>query len=249
MNSTDKVVLGYCAGPDVAREFHRSVVDLLFYDASAVGGHRLQDGGGVIEWESGVNVASARNAICEKFLAKSTAPWLWMIDTDMVFKPDTLERLLLEADPERAPIVGGLCFGVDKGQYFPTLYDLTGTEDDVQFVRYDEWKPDAMMQVFATGAACLLVHRTALEAIRNFQPPHRDKPGFSDAFPWFQETDFNGRCMGEDITFCLRAGTAGLPVYVNTAVQLGHMKTHSLTIDGYLGQRGYLNFTHPGVPA
>lgn len=242
-----KVVVGYCAGPDVAREFHRSFIDLLFYDE--VTNRRLRDGGGVLDWESGVNVASARNAICEKFLAKSQAEWLWMLDTDMVFKPDTLERLLAQADPEKAPIVGGLCFGVDKGQYFPTLYDLTGTEEDVQFVRYDEWQPEAMMQVFATGAACLLIHRTALERIRAFQTPNRPTPGFSDAFPWFQETDFNGRVMGEDITFCLRAGTAGMPVHVNTAVQIGHMKTHALTVDGYLGQRGYLNFTHPGVPA
>lgn len=242
-----KVVVGYCAAPDVTRAFHRSLVDLLFYDE--VGARRLRDGGGLIEWESGVNVASARNAIGEKFLKEASAEWLWMLDTDMQFRPDTLERLLEHADRDKAPIVGALCFGVDKGLYFPTLYDLTGTEDDVQFVRYDAWAPDSMMQVFATGAACLLIHRTALEAIRDFQTPHRATPGFSDAFPWWQETDFNGRVMGEDITFCLRAGTAGLPVHVNTAVQVGHVKSHTLTMDGYLGQRGYLNFTHPGVPA
>lgn len=242
-----KVVVGYCAGPEVTRPFHRSFVDLIFYDE--IGQRRLRDGGGVLDWESGVNVASARNAICEKFLKESRAEWLWMLDTDMVFRPDTLERLLEHADADKSPIVGALCFGVDKGQYFPTLYDLTGTEDDVQFVRYDAWAPDSMMQVFATGAACLLIHRAALEAVRDFQPPHRSTPGFSDAFPWFQETDFNGRVMGEDITFCLRAGTAGLPVHVNTAVQVGHVKSHTLTVDGYLGQRGYLNFTHPGVPA
>lgn len=248
MDPNDKVVVGYCAGPDISREFHRSFVDLLMYDAATT--RRLQDGGGLLDWESGVNVASARNAIVEKFLTKSSAPWLWMLDTDMVFQPDTLERLLAEADEEKAPIVGALCFGVDKGLYFPTLYDLAGTEDDVQFVRYDTWAPDTMMQVFATGAACLLVHRNALTAIREFRHPARPQQrGFGDAFPWFQETDFHGRCMGEDITFCLRAGTAGLPVHVNTGVQVGHVKTHILTMDGYLGQKGLLAFTHPGVPA
>lgn len=247
MNGNGKVVVGYCIGEEVKRSFHRSIVDLQFYDE--VGSRRLRDGGGVLDRESGVNVASARNALCQEFLDKSPAEWLWMIDTDMAFRPDTLERLLEHADQDKAPIVGALCFGVDNGRYFPTLYDLTGTEDDVQFVRYDAWAPDSMMQVFATGAACLLIHRTALEAIRSFRPPHRTAPGFSDAFPWFQETDFHGRVMGEDITFCLRAGTAGLAVHVNTAVQVGHVKSHTLTVDGYLGQRGYLSFTHPGVPA
>lgn len=243
-----KVVVGYCIGKDVTKEFHRSVIDLLMYDAAT--SRRLQDGGGCLDWDSGVNVASARNAICEKFLAKSSAEWLWMIDTDMDFRPDTLERLLKEADPEHAPIVGGLCFGVDKGLYFPTLYDMKGTPEQPEFVRYDTWAPDAMMQVFATGAACLLIHRTALERVRDFENPQRaGMRGFSDAFPWFQETDFYGRCMGEDITFCLRAGFAGLPVHVNTGVQVGHVKSHTLTMDGYLAQKGYLAPTHPGVPA
>jgi hypothetical protein len=248
VNGNGKVVLAYCSGGQWEADFGESLVDLLFFDE--IQGRRLREGGGVLGWKSGVNVSSARNSICQKFLDKSQAEWLWMLDTDMVFKPDVLERLLAEADPEKAPVVGGLCFGVDNGRYFPTLYDLTGTEDDIQFVRYDEWAPNTMMQVFATGAACLLIHRTALERIRDFQPPHRQgKPGFSDAFPWFQETDFNGRVMGEDITFCLRAGTAGMPVHVNTAVTLGHVKQHALTEVGYLAQRGFLNASHPGVAA
>jgi hypothetical protein len=248
MTATGKVVAGYCIGPDVTREFHRSLVDLLMYDVA--GSRRLQDGGGLLDWESGVNVASARNAICEKFLKESGAEWLWMLDTDMDFRPDTLDRLLVEADEDKAPIVGALCFGIDKGLYFPTLYDMAGTPEWPEFVRYDTWAPDSMMQVFATGAACLLIHRSALLRVQNFQNPDRPgQTGFSQAFPWFQETDFYGRCMGEDITFCLRAGFTGLPVFVNTAVQVGHVKRHTLTMDGYLGQRGYLAPTHPGVPA
>lgn len=243
-----KVVLSYCSGRSWDAPFGESLIDLMFYDE--VTGRRLRDGGGILGLGSGVNVAAARNAIVEKFLTKSAAEWLWMLDTDMTFTADTLERLLQHAHPEKAPIVGGLCFGTDNGRLFPTLYDLTGTEDDIQFVRYDTWKPDAMMQVFATGAACLLIHRTALESIRNYRNPQRPGArGFGEAFPWFQETDFNGRVMGEDITFCLRAGRVGLPVYVNTAVQLGHVKQHALTMDSYLAQRGFLSPQHPGVAA
>jgi hypothetical protein len=243
-----KVVLAYCSGAQWDAGFGESLVDLIFYDEEKA--RRLRDGGGILGWKSGVNVSSARNSICEKFLRHDRAEWLWMLDTDMTFPPDTLERLLAEADPDKAPIVGGLCFGNDNGRYFPTLYDLAGTEGDVQFVRYHEWAPDSMMQVFATGAACLLIHRTALEKIRDFPNPNRPgEIGFSRAFPWFQETDFNGRVMGEDITFCLRAGTVGLPVHVNTAVSLGHVKQHALTMDGYLAQRGYLSALHPEAAA
>src|SRR5229473_1277735 len=34
--------------------------------------------------------------------------------------------------------------------------------------------------------------------------------------------------MGEDLTFCLRAGAAGIPVHVHTGVKVGHMKTTML---------------------
>jgi GT2 family glycosyltransferase len=248
LSGNGKVVLGYVCGTTVSSRWMECLIDLDRNDE--FGKRRLREGGGPLGVGSGVNVAGARNDLCRRFLEKSAAEWLWFLDTDMTFGYDTLERLLAEADPDKAPIVGGLCFGNDNGRYFPTLYDLTGTEDDIQFVRYDTWAPDSMMQVFATGAACLLIHRTALERIRDFPNPNRPgEVGFSRAFPWFQETDFNGRIMGEDITFCLRAGTAGLPVYVNTAVQLGHIKEHALTMDGYLAQRGYLSPTHPGVPA
>jgi glycosyl transferase family 2 len=233
------VIMAFCAGGFVHTEFLQCLIDLDRYDET--GPRRLRNGGGILGQPSSVNVAGGRNEICKSFLEKTPADWLWMIDTDMTFTPDTLERLLEHADPAKAPIVGGLCFGIDDGKLFPTLYDLTGTEDDVQFVRYDAWAPEAMMQVFGTGAACLLIHRTALERIRDFEPPHRPgQKGFSTAFPWFQETDFNGKVMGEDITFCLRAGTAGLPVFVNTAVALGHIKHRLLTMDAYLAQRGFL---------
>jgi GT2 family glycosyltransferase len=248
VSGNGKVVIGYVCGTDVKSRFMECLIDLDRHDEFTT--RRLREGGGPLGWGSGVNVSGARNALVKKFLEDTQAEWLLFLDTDMTFGYDLLERLLAEADPEKAPIVGGLCFGNDNGRYFPTLYDLTGTEDDVQFVRYDEWQPDAMMQVFATGAACLLIHRTVLERIRDYPNPHRPgEIGFSKAFPWFQETDFNGRIMGEDITFCLRAGTAGYPVFVNTAVQLGHIKDHALTMDGYLAQRGYLSPTHPGVPA
>jgi hypothetical protein len=31
--------------------------------------------------------------------------------------------------------------------------------------------------------------------------------------------------MGEDLTFCMRAAAAGLPIHVHTGIQVGHVKT------------------------
>lgn len=241
MNPNNKVVIGYCSPAQVHADFMESLIYLQMYDFA--GSKRTVDGGGLLPVRAGVNLAGPRNDMVRKFLAYPTANWLLMIDTDMIFMPDMLERLLDNADPDKAPIVGGLCFGFDdKGEVQPTLYGFVGEADNPLVVRYHEWPPNAMMQVAATGAAALLVHRGVFERMADFEHPSRPgKRGFNDAFPWFQELEHDGRPVSEDIGFCWRAGLLGIPVYVNTAVQLGHVKQRVLTMDAYLAQRGYLN--------
>lgn len=238
MANEEGVVVAWVRPSEVKGTFMENVLNLAYYDRAHK--DRMAPGrGGFVSQTSSANISGARNAVCLEFLTNHTAPWLLMLDTDMTFSPDIVEALLEFADEDKAPIVGGLCFSMDNdGKLFPTLYDVIGTEDSPEFVRYHEWQPESMMQVFATGAACLLIHRSALKAIRDYRDPAKpDRFGFSQAFPWFQETDFYGRVMGEDITFCLRAGQVGLPVFVNTRVALGHIKEFELNLQLYAGQR------------
>lgn len=232
----EKVVVAYLHPGMVHGAFMESLLNLLVYDMAFH--RRIVDGGGRLATQASANLAGPRNTIAKQFLAFGEADWLWMVDSDMVFEPDTLERLLQYAHPEEAPIVGGLCFGFDEGRIVPTLYDLVGEASNPQVVRYNEWKPDAMMQVAATGTGCLLVHKSALEKVRDFVPPGRPgQVGFNTAFPWFQELEHDGKPVGEDIAFCWRAGVAGVPVFVNTSVHIGHVKEQLLTIDAYIAQR------------
>lgn len=239
----EKVVVAYLHPGEYSAGFGESIVDLMMFDSSQH--RRIVDGGGRLSYKSSANLSDPRNKICTKFLEHG-ADWLFMVDSDMVFKPDVVERLLEYADPDRAPIVGGLCFGFDEeGDVQPTLFGLQEDEahpgdlTKLRVIRYREWTPDAMYQVAATGAAALLIHRSALLKIKALN----DNP----VYPWFQEQAHNGQVVGEDITFCWRAIKAGLPVYVNTAVQLGHIKERVLTMESYFLSRGLLNATHQGA--
>lgn len=223
-----KVVIGYVNGTEMSSHFHESVLGLVMYD---INNHqRVVNGGGRIQRYSSANISNARNGVVRQFLDETQAEWLWMIDTDMTFPPDVVERIVAEAHPEKAPIVGGLCFGVDEGELFATLYDMVQETPEVppHMVRYNTWPDDTMFQVIATGAACLLVHRRVAEAIREKYP---------EPYPWFQEMNFGGQPMGEDITFCLRAGLCGFPIFVHTGVHIGHAKVNILTKDMYDKQR------------
>lgn len=245
----EKVVVSYLYPGQVQGEFMESMVHLMMYDTAVH--RRITDGGGFMANKAGANLSGPRNDLVRRFLEYGKADWLFMVDSDMVFRPDTVERLLEHADPVAAPIVGGLCFGFDEhGEVQPTLYGLLQETDTapVQVIRYHQWEPDAMMQVAATGAAALLIHKSALERIRDFEPPARPgQVGFNPAYPWFQETEHGGRPVGEDITFCWRAGTCEIPVYVNTAVHLGHIKQRTLTMETYLLGQGLLSPTHQGA--
>ncbi len=176
----------------------------------------------VLMLESGPNISTARNKICADFLTRP-APWLLMVDTDMVFAADALDRLIAAADPAERPLVGGLCWSLDKGGKVPTLYELTQPEPGrIGFQRPESWPENQLIRVSATGAAFLLIHRSALEKIA--------ADCGDTAAPWFRESAIGApmSLMGEDMTFCLRAAAAGIPVHVHTGVQAGHMKTTML---------------------
>lgn len=227
-----RVCVGYVHPDQVSVLFHTSLMRTL------LGRHagRVTVGGGLAAKFSSANISNARNEVVREFLAMKGKPeWLWMVDTDMEWDEDALERLLRSAhDPETgavsALIVGGLCFGTLNGELWPTMYEVDTADDGtVSVFRYEDYPQSEMVRVGATGAAFLLVHRSVFERIAEH--------GFDDTYPWFQETSLNGMTCGEDFTFCLRAREVGIPVWVNTDVRVGHHKTHVLREDVFLAQQ------------
>lgn len=174
-----------------------------------------------ISLKASPRIATARNDVCRAFLNKTDARWLWMVDSDMVFEPDTLARLIGAASDE-APVVGGLCFGLDdSGEVFPAMHERV----DGALIRAETYEENTLQRVDATGAACLLIHRDVLLKVGARGGVH----------PWFQETVEADWEYGEDVTFCLRCQEAGFPVHVHTGIEVGHEKTRILTSKDYQG--------------
>jgi GT2 family glycosyltransferase len=209
----DHVVIGYVHGGSVRAEFCASMITI------AMEGKTPLDA--VLTLESGPNISTARNKLCADFLAAQRAEWLFMCDTDMVLDADAIDRLIGAADPVDVPVLGGLCWSLEAGVKVPTMYELVQKDEGLAFTRHIRWPDNAVVRVSATGAACLLIHRSALERVRLHAG---DK-----AAPWFRETAVGPMAlMGEDLTFCLRCAAAGIPVHVHTGVRVGHMKTTML---------------------
>jgi GT2 family glycosyltransferase len=216
---SETVIVGYISGGLPQLEFTRSLASMTAYMLTR--GMTIEDFPklkGQLPKQSGPRIAHARNDLVKHFL-ELDADWLFMVDDDMVFDADALDRLLQSAHPSDRPIVGGLCYASGRDGYFPTLFLVS----EKGMTRVAGWEPDKLIPVDATGAACLLVHRDVFLKMNHYP----------EAWPWFQETTFDGFTVGEDVTFCLRARADGFPIFVNTAVEFGHLKTVTVNSEFY----------------
>lgn len=206
--------------------------------------------GGYISLQSGPRIVAARNKVIDLFLSTEDydfAKWIVFIDADMNWNGDQLLDMLEKADELERPIVGGLCFGGRVGNHmFPTAYVVTGTHDnglpivetqlldDPDFIEAIDSDEPPMIQVDATGAAFLAVRRDILlEMHREFSTT---PSGATNPNPWFAELTGDGVDYGEDIGFCLRARQLRIPIWIDTRMKVGHVKTNNLTWDGYKEQ-------------
>jgi GT2 family glycosyltransferase len=175
-----------------------------------------------------VNTLSDRRNDAARTLLDSDATWLLFVDSDMGFAPDAVDRLLLAADPTDRPIVGGLCFGFQQrdpdgmGGFdmkpFPTLFDFDGTSFRIRW----DYERDTVTKVDATGCAFLLIHRDVLAKFDG---------------TWFDRARLGDELLGEDISFCARAGELGFPIHVHTGVRTSHYKSLWLSEAHYIAAR------------
>lgn len=238
---TDSVALAWCDPGHVSGRFMDSVLRVTYASmADLVSGvrdhHQVV---GHLRTESGPMIAKARNQLVRNFLAKSDwadTEWLLMVDADMVFDENAVRDILANVRNENGkvmtPVVGGLCFGGGHGMIFPTMYRIVDPETNhgnaISIV--SDYEPGELVQVDATGAAFLLIHRGVLEHLARVH---------EEPLPWFAPGVYKGMEYGEDWTFCMRVRKLGYPIFVNTAVKVGHMKEVQLDEATYFsGQSG-----------
>lgn len=193
--------------------FHRSLADLSAYDREQGWGNLVAEKAVI----SGANISKARNELVTWVLDEVAAEWVWFIDTDMVVNPTALPKLLCAAEVSGARVIGALCVMIDdRDGPIPTVYQL-GNFDGGEITRVVfDYPENTVLQVAATGAACLLIHRSVLEDVRGRFP--------RDPYPWFKEDVVNGNWVSEDLRFCLLANSLGYPVFVDCTTEVGHAK-------------------------
>lgn len=219
--SRDRIAIGYVKPVEVASSFFESMQAMFEHlIMSGVSGRFLPQ-----RYLSGGGLPQSRNNVVAAFL-DTDDDWLLWVDTDMGFLPETAVRLMEAADKETRPIVGALCFSNVEvaqdgmGGYvtfpIPTVYRWCKQPDgSTGFVSWHDYPRDQLVQCDSTGSACIIIHRSVFEAMR-------DKHGEN----WYTQVPnpATGGLFGEDMSFCIQAAEVGFPIHVHTGIKTSHQK-------------------------
>jgi GT2 family glycosyltransferase len=240
-----RVVIANLHPGDVSSSFQESMEDTFELDRGRL---RQPDGRRAVMHSlcGAGQIVRGRNSCATAFLdGHPQADLLMFIDSDMGWDPDAVEFLAQTIDATGLPILGGLCFGARPlpampGQQrgheidvFPTLY-AWNTHGQAAFDTKYDYPPDEIVEVAATGAAFIMIHRRVLEAIRADE---------GDEFFTPVTVEGHNKPFGEDMSFCLRARNLGYPTHVHTGVKTSHRK------DMWVTERTYRDLRTPASSA
>lgn len=164
-------------------------------------------------------IEDARNTMTETFLT-TPVEWMFWMDSDMTFPPDTLVKLFDLLEKKEAKMATGIYYQ-RLGNNMPCLWsrgqettygEVTGMGSEkgkenkymgsFMIVHPDKKEP---FKVHAAGFGCVLVHRSVFEMMDR---------------PWFKF--IKGICS-EDFYFFVNAHELGFDLWVEPTIDLGHI--------------------------
>lgn len=155
---------------------------------------------------TGSLIYNSRNDLAVQAIV-SGFDWVFWLDSDMVFQPDIMAKMLKEAEEKNLDFLSGLYFRRVQ-PYTPVVFDhLEVNEDgDCEWSNMDDI-PDGLFEVAGCGFGCVLIRTSVLNDVRE---------KYADMFMPIAH-------MGEDLSFCWRARQCGHKIWMDPDIELGHV--------------------------
>ena len=188
---------------------YTKALDTIWNDLITREGDELAFKCGSVGWAS-------RMELCNTFLERPQFDALFMVDMDMKFPPDALERLR----SHNVDMVSGHYF---KRQVDP-MVSIIQVEKDGELVPLRDIPTEGLHLVVTSGMGCLLVKREVIEAVAKI--PEIVHPFMVGALPSVYGWDMH---FGQDIRFFLYAKMLGYQLWLDASVECPHACTVWLT--------------------
>lgn len=152
--------------------------------------------------------AFARNSLVEQM----KGDWLFMLDTDILFEPDILARMLHKMNKYDVKVLAGM-YPYKSYPHAPVMYGKDPKKKKT-FVLGDWDRTIEIMQIHSAGAGCLLIHKSVIEKIQET----KEQP-FDIVEPF-----------SEDISFFRRLEKLGIKAYTAPDIELKHLTYKELSV-------------------
>lgn len=159
---------------------------------------------------TGTLIFDQRNAIVDSVITEK-CDYLMFIDADMRFPKDALIRLL-----KHQKDIVGVNATTRSEPVKPTAKNINFEEDgSVSFLPIYSNVKKGIEKVDAIGCGVILIKNTIFKKL--------EKPYF-----YFEQLP-NGKLLGEDIYFCIKAKDAGIDTYVDhdLSIEIGHIGNYT----------------------
>lgn len=159
----------------------------------------------MLAMQMGSLIYTSRNSLAAQAIQAEADYVLWL-DSDMVFEPNLLERMMAVLTENDLDILTGLYFRRTP-PYSPVLFDKLEIKDNIT-----EWSefpeiPNHLFEVGGCGFGCVLMRTDPFLDVQS---------KFGNMFAPFGDT-------GEDLAFCWRARQCGFKVWCDPTIICGHV--------------------------
>lgn len=159
----------------------------------------------VLAMQMGSLIYTSRNNLATRAI-QSEADYVFWMDSDMVFAPDTLVRMVDVLQKNKLDILTGLYFRRVQ-PFSPVLFDMLEIRDQrASWTSFQEI-PDGLFEVGGCGFGCVLM----------------DTGVFLDVQSKFKQMFAPIGNVGEDLSFCWRARECGYKIYCDPSIICGHV--------------------------
>lgn len=205
--------IGRMWADSVSSKFTDSLAKLLIYEQSKLPrGKYIHYETATVSWHE-----LGRNQIVEKV----QGDWLFMLDTDHVFAPDLLERLVRLKKKHKAQVISA-AYQYKFPPHSPVANMWEEGPNGLKVVPIVDWQRSMdVIPVGSVGAGALLIDKKVLTRImlELNEKPFQITPGLS-----------------EDYSFCLRCKKLDIPVIWCPKVEAHHAITTVLSLNDYDGK-------------
>ena len=159
----------------------------------------------VLAMKSGSLIYTSRNDLATQAI-QIDADYVMWLDSDMVLKPDTMDRMLDTMQKNDIDILTGLYFR-RVPPYSPVLFDKLEMRGEACL--WSEYKtiPEGLFEVGGCGFGCVLMKTDVFFDVQS---------RFGNMFAPIANT-------GEDLAFCWRARNCGYKIICDPSVICGHV--------------------------